>query len=126
MTQNIQTLHDIVLPLVKSDSKDLSLRQLAVLTHVACTTTKLSVAPIAAALNISKPAVTRALDRLGEHGYSVREVDNTDKRKVEVFITSEGKRFLARVDKIVMRAILGEPVKNPRAPKGAPAMSVAA
>jgi DNA-binding MarR family transcriptional regulator len=45
-------------------------------------------------LNVSKPVVTRALNRLGSLGYLRRQRDETDKRNIFVARTSEGAEFL--------------------------------
>ena len=50
---------------------------------------------LAAELNVSKPAITRALDRLGELGLARRKVDPMDRRSVLVQQTREGNAFLA-------------------------------
>src|SRR5260370_7651559 len=47
---------------------------------------------LAQALRISKPAVSRALDRLGELSYVRRERDDLDRRNVLVQRTSNGVR----------------------------------
>ncbi len=49
---------------------------------------------LAKALRISKPAVSRALDRLGELGYIRRERDDLDRRNVLVRRTTNGGGFL--------------------------------
>jgi DNA-binding MarR family transcriptional regulator len=49
---------------------------------------------LAQALRISKPAVSRALDRLGELGYVYRQRDDLDRRNVLVQRTQSGARFL--------------------------------
>jgi len=45
-------------------------------------------------LKISKPAISRALDRLGELGYIRRERDDLDRRNVIVQRTPDGGRYL--------------------------------
>ncbi|NWO67881.1 MarR family transcriptional regulator, partial [Escherichia coli] len=50
---------------------------------------------LARALNVSKPVVTRALNRLGTLGYLRRQRDDTDKRNIFVAKTAEGAEFLA-------------------------------
>jgi DNA-binding PadR family transcriptional regulator len=47
------------------------------------------------ALNVSKPVVTRALNRLGTLGYLRRQRDDSDKRNIFVARTAEGADFLA-------------------------------
>jgi DNA-binding MarR family transcriptional regulator len=52
-------------------------------------------------LNISKPAVTRAVDRLEHEGYVGRKEEMGDRRSVLVFITEAGRKmleFIAGVD----------------------------
>ena len=46
-------------------------------------------------LNISKPAISRALDRLGQLGYIRRRRDDYDRRSVQVQRTVEGAVFLS-------------------------------
>ena len=53
---------------VAADQPDLTMRQLAVLLTVYITAPPHTVRGLAANLNISKPAVTRALDRLSDLG----------------------------------------------------------
>ena len=50
---------------------------------------------LAAGLEISKPAVTRALDRLGTLGYTSRAREETDKRSIHVQRTVRGAVFLS-------------------------------
>ena len=50
---------------------------------------------LAAALGISKPAVTRALDRLGQLELARRKRDEADRRNVLVQRTVKGSVFLA-------------------------------
>jgi DNA-binding MarR family transcriptional regulator len=49
---------------------------------------------LAAELNVSKPAITRALDRLGELDLARRKVDPMDRRSVLVQRTLKGTAFL--------------------------------
>ena len=49
---------------------------------------------LARALNVSKPVVTRALNRLGALGYLRRQRDDSDKRNIFVARTTEGADFL--------------------------------
>jgi DNA-binding MarR family transcriptional regulator len=55
-------------------------------------------------LKISKPAISRALDRLGELGYIRRERDDLDRRNVLVQRTPEGGVFLTNFSKMIMDA----------------------
>ena len=56
---------------------------------------------LAQALRISKPAVSRALDRLGELGYVRRQRDDLDRRNVLVQRTGPGAQFLTEFSTLV-------------------------
>jgi DNA-binding MarR family transcriptional regulator len=59
---------------------------------------------LAAGLNVSKPAITRALDRLGELSLARRKVDPMDRRSVLVQQTQAGEAFLADLRHIMAAA----------------------
>src|SRR6185437_5874308 len=73
---------------------DLSARQLALILTVYMTPAPHTVRGLAAVLDISKPAVTRALDRLGKLGIVRRKVDESDRRSILVQRTIKGSVFL--------------------------------
>jgi DNA-binding MarR family transcriptional regulator len=79
---------------VRADGPDLTARQLALLLTVYLSAGPHTVRGLAAELNISKPAVTRALDRLGQLGLARRRRDEADKRNVLVERTVKGSVFL--------------------------------
>lgn len=79
---------------VRRDSPDLSARQMAVLTTVYLTPPPHTVRGLAADLKISKPAVTRALDRLTALEFARRRTDEKDRRSVLVQRTVKGAVFL--------------------------------
>jgi DNA-binding MarR family transcriptional regulator len=56
---------------------------------------------LAQALRISKPAVSRALDRLGELGYVRRQRDDLDRRNVLVQRTTTGAEFLTEFSALI-------------------------
>jgi DNA-binding MarR family transcriptional regulator len=56
---------------------------------------------LALALKISKPAVSRALDRLGELGYIRRQRDDLDRRNVLVQKTTSGAGFLTEFSALI-------------------------
>jgi len=58
---------------------------------------------LAASLNVSKPAITRALDRLGELDFARRKTDPQDRRSVLVQRTVKGAALLRE-----MRSIMAE------------------
>jgi DNA-binding MarR family transcriptional regulator len=59
---------------------------------------------LAADLNVSKPAITRALDRLGELDLARRKVDPMDRRSVLVQRTLKGAAFLRDLRSIMAEA----------------------
>jgi DNA-binding MarR family transcriptional regulator len=83
-----------VLAGVRRDAPDLSARQMAVLLTVYLTPPPHTVRGLAAELNVSKPAITRALDRLGQFEMVRRRIDDQDRRNVLVQRTVKGSVFL--------------------------------
>jgi DNA-binding MarR family transcriptional regulator len=86
-----------VLSEVRLDQPDLSMRQLAMLLTVYRTDEPQTVRGLAKELNISKPAVTRGLDRLGELDLARRKVDVLDRRSVLVMRTNQGEAMMRRL-----------------------------
>lgn len=89
---------------VRRDSPDLSARQMALLLTVYLTAPPHTVRGLAATLDISKPAITRALDRLGELGFIRRKTDDDDKRNVLVQRTVKGSVYLTDFAQLVVAA----------------------
>ncbi len=79
---------------VRGDAPDLSARQMALMLSVYLGDGPHTVRGLALALKISKPAVSRALDRLGDLGYIRRKRDELDHRNVLVQKTENGAMFL--------------------------------
>jgi DNA-binding MarR family transcriptional regulator len=89
---------DVVLALVRQDMPDLSLRQCAVLIAVVqaepgTRIKETTVRALAPRLNVRKPAITRAFDRLEELGLGQRFTDPTDRRSVFFVPTPAGTRM---------------------------------
>jgi len=103
--QLIGVLRDTVVGLVRRDGVDLSSRQLGVLLTCYLRDGGHTVRGLAAELNVSKPAITRALDRLGELDLARRKVDPLDRRSVLVQRTPKGSAFLRDVHKIINESI---------------------
>lgn len=80
---------------VRSDGPDLSARQMAILLSVYTMPPPHTVRALADGLNISKPAISRALDRLGQLGFVRRRRDDYDRRSVHVQRTVKGAVFLS-------------------------------
>lgn len=106
----IGILRDTVVGLVRRDGVDLSARQLGVFLTCYLREGGHTVRGLAGDLNVSKPAITRALDRLGELDLARRKVDPLDRRSVLVQRTPKGTAFLKDVHKIIGEAL------NPKKP----------
>lgn len=88
-----------LLSYVRAREPDLTHRQLALLFLVSKKQGPHTVRGIAKELNVSKPVITRALDKLTNMGYLVRLPDENDGRNVFIEATSEGAEFLAQFEK---------------------------
>ncbi len=101
--QMVGILRDTIVALVRRDGPDLSARQLGVFLTCYLQDGAHTVRGLAADLNVSKPAITRALDRLGELDLARRKVAPMDRRSVLVQRTLKGSAFLRD-----LRAIMNE------------------
>lgn len=90
---------------VRGDAPDLSARQMALILCVYLGQGPHTVRGLAKDLKISKPAVSRALDRLGELGYIRRERDDLDRRNVLVQRTPAGSQFLVAFSTMIQTAL---------------------
>jgi DNA-binding MarR family transcriptional regulator len=86
---------DVTLETVRSDSPDLTQRQLAILLQVYLMPPPHTVRGLAATLKVTKPAITRALDTLGRAGLLKRRRDEADRRNVLIQRTVKGSVFLS-------------------------------
>ena len=107
--QYVGILKDTIVALVRRDGPDLSSRQLGVFLTCYLKDGAQTVRGLAAELNVSKPAITRALDRLGELDLARRKVDPADRRSVLVQRTLKGQSFLRD-----LRGIMAEAGASPR------------
>lgn len=114
--QLIGILRSTIVSLVRRDGTDLSARQLGVFLTCYLTDQEHTVRGLAADLSVSKPAITRALDRLSEADYLRRKPDPRDRRSVLVQRTARGAAFLRDIKKILAaaEASASEGVKPPR------------
>src|SRR5271155_2680228 len=87
-------LRNTIVDLVRRDGPDLSARQLGVFLNCYLESEAQTVRWLAAKLNVSKPAITRALDRLSEFDLVRRKTDPLDRRSVLVQRTPPGMAFL--------------------------------
>ena len=91
----LHTLMGMLVASVASDGPDLTARQLAVFLKVYLEPNiDHTVRGLAAVLNVSKPAITRALDRLAEFDFTKRETDPNDRRSVIARRTPAGSAYL--------------------------------
>src|SRR5580700_311849 len=92
--QSLELWRHALVASVRAETPDLSARQMALMLSVYLGDGPHTVRGLAQALRISKPAVSRALDRLGELGYVRRQRDDLDRRNVLVQQTGSGAGFL--------------------------------
>ncbi len=107
--QLVGILRDTIVSLVRRDGVDLSARQLGVFMTCYLNEGGHTVRGLALDLNVSKPAITRALDRLTELDFVRRKVDPSDRRSVLVQRTTKGAAFLRET-----RSIMNEALANNR------------
>jgi DNA-binding MarR family transcriptional regulator len=102
MSQNQQTrltniLRDTVVSLVRREGPDLTARQLAVLLICYLEEGPHTVRGLAARLEVAKPAITRALDRLEDLQLARRLQDPRDRRSIIVARTADGEAFMGQL-----------------------------
>lgn len=102
-------LRDTIVALVRREGVDLSARQLGVFLTCYLNDGAHTVRGLANQLNVSKPAVTRALDRLSDLDLARRKVDPSDRRSVLVQRTTKGSAFLREI-----RSVMTELTSNGR------------
>jgi DNA-binding MarR family transcriptional regulator len=102
--QRVDVLRQTIVALVRRDGPDLSARQLGVFLTSYLEREAQTVRGLAANLNVSKPAITRALDRLSEFDLVRRKTDPLDRRSVLVQRTMAGAGFLRDLKKILGEA----------------------
>lgn len=110
----VNILRDTVVSMVRRDGADLSARQLGVFLTCYLQDGPHTVRGLAAELNVSKPAITRALDRLAELDFARRKVDPADRRSVIVQRTPKGSAFLRELRSILDTAAHDGKPTSPR------------
>ena len=96
---------------VRAEGPDLSARQMSILLTVFNVKQQHTVRELALNLNISKPAISRALNRLNSLGYIRRRVDDYDRRSIQVECTEKGALYLAKFAEDVSKA--GRELESP-------------
>jgi DNA-binding MarR family transcriptional regulator len=102
--QRVDVLRETIVALVRRDGPDLTARQLGVFLTCYLEDEAQTVRGLAAKLNVSKPAITRALDRLSEFDLVRRKTDPQDRRSVLVQRTVAGNGFMRDLRKILADA----------------------
>jgi DNA-binding MarR family transcriptional regulator len=100
----VETIRDVVLGLIRLDGADLSSRQMAVLLITSLEEGPHTVRGLADRLNVARPAITRALDRLEEFDLVRREPEPGDRRSVRVARTQPGTAYMAHVRGLLQAA----------------------
>ena len=98
---------------VRRDAPDLSARQMGLLLSVYLTPAPHTVRGLADTLAVSKPAISRALNRLGELGLVRRKVDEADRRSVFIQRTVKGSVFLREFGELIVHAAKVNNVVDP-------------
>ena len=96
--------HAALVRSVRSQTPDLSTRQMAILLAVYLTPPPHTVRGLAAELGVAKPVISRALDTLGALGFLKRKRDARDRRNVLVQRTVRGAVFLSEFRDLVAAA----------------------
>ena len=101
---NRSTLRNFMTMLVSGDQHDLTGRQLSILLIVYGETNEQTIKAITQELNISKPTISRAVDRLVELNLVDKRKDPKDRRSVIVGQTHDGKIFVNTIEKYLQEA----------------------
>ena len=94
-------LHQTISDSVRAQIPDLSARQLAILLLIATEYKLHTVRGLAAQLNISKPAISRSIDRLCELDLAARVPDERDRRSILVVPTNAGHSHVVQLKEIL-------------------------
>jgi len=89
---------------VRQNTPDLTARQTAVLLSIYMTQPPHTVRDLAVTLNISKPAITRALDKLSDLDFVRRKKDEEDRRSILVQRTVKGSVFLTEFAELIIQS----------------------
>ena len=93
----LRIMRDTTVQMVRRDGADLSARQLGVFLTCYTVSDPQTVRGLAALLRVSKPAITRALDRLVEFDLVRRMPDPLDRRSVLIQRTTAGQALFRDV-----------------------------
>jgi DNA-binding MarR family transcriptional regulator len=104
----INVLRDTIVALVRQDGPDLSARQFGVFLTCYLEGDSQTVRGLAAALDVSKPVISRALDRLADFDLVRRKADPADRRSVLVQRTPAGTAYVKDIRSILRDASNGK------------------
>lgn len=112
----LYTFKDMLLMSVQSSSedvqeRDLNQRQLSVFLIVGLEDGEHTVRGMAERLGVTKPAITRALDRLEEYELVQRNLDPNDHRSIFATLGSRGAEYLKELSAFAIQA---KDAKRPR------------
>ncbi len=107
--RNISVIRNTMLEMVRQDGRDLTARQLTALLSVYLKDETQTVTSLANMLNVSRPGVTRILDRLVDAELVSRAEDKQDRRRVLIRRTREGSRYVQTLAEVASKA--GEAVQ---------------
>lgn len=93
---------------VRRDAPDLTARQMSLLLTVYLTPAPHTVRGLADQLRVTKPVITRAVDRLTELGLIRRKIDDQDRRSVLLQRTVKGSVFLREYAELIVAAAKDE------------------
>jgi len=100
-------LREVIVSLVRRDGPALSAHQLGVFLTCYTVDKDHTVRGLAAALDVSKSVITRALDKLTELGLARRRPDPADRRSVLVEHTDAGRTLMAEIAATAVNAVAG-------------------
>jgi DNA-binding MarR family transcriptional regulator len=104
----VNVLRDTIVALVRQDGPDLSARQFGVFLTCYLESDPQTVRGLASALDVSKPVISRALDRLADFDLVRRKADPADRRSVLVQRTPAGTSYLKDIRGILRDASNGK------------------
>jgi len=100
--------HRLSIAQVRGGQPDLSTRQMAILLEVYLNTAPPhSVRGLSDKLGLSKPVISRALDKMGRLGFIKRTRDDTDCRNVLIHRTVDGAMYLSELAGLLQGARQG-------------------
>jgi len=101
--QTLELWRGTLVASVRSDQPDLTARQLALLLTVYLEPGPHTVRGLSQSLDVAKPAIVRAIDRLGRLDLVRRKRDEKDRRNVLVTRTVKGSVWLADFSDLIAR-----------------------